>query len=166
MSRFRKDSTIRQHLPKQSSAVCGDFCVFEKEPLEARQSLETLQPGIGDFCVVEAEPFESRQSLEMLQPGVGDFRVVEVEPFEARQSLEMFWPGVGDLRVVEVEIYESRQSLELLQPGVRALRVSDWRLDNPLRCSSPVSVTCVLKIWRSSRLVSDPNSESTSEGTA
>ena len=90
----------------------------------------------------------SRQRLLEVVPCPASLTLVPLryKLFELGQSLEVFQPGVADLGVAEVQRLELGQSFEVFQPGVAdlgAARSRSWSWVNPLRCSSPASVTLV-----------------------
>ena len=90
---------------------------------------------------------ELGQSLEVFQPGVADLGAVEVQHLELGQSFEVFQPGVADLGAAEVQsTWSWVNPLRCSSPASLTLvpsRFSLWSWVNPLRCSSPASLTLV-----------------------
>ena len=96
---------------------------------------------------VRSRDFALRQCLlELRHAGGANLGAVNDQPSEPDQSFEVFQPGVADLGAAEAQLLELGQSFEVFQPGVADLgAVEDQPLScvNPLRCSSPASLTLV-----------------------
>ena len=154
-----------------SSPASVTWVSRQVQRLELGQPFEVFQPGVRDLGAYrfsvwswvnplrcsspasvtwvprQVQRLELGQPFEVFQPGVRDLGVAQVQRLELGQPFEVLQPGVRDLGARQVQRLELGQPFEVLQPGVRDLgvphRSSVWSWVNPLRCSSPASVTLV-----------------------